>query len=229
MNRRKLLVPVLITASGLAVVVGSMAIAEPVKDAPSRADAKPAGGQEMKLPPGWTEEDMKACVLAGTPGKMHKHLASGAGVWKGGTTMWMAPEAEPAKSECTSTVTPMMDGRYIKVEITGDMPGMGPFSGFGLYGFDNVSEKFVSAWIDNQSTGVLNGVGELSSDGKTLTWKVTYNCPITKKPAVMREVETITGPDTRTLEMFGSDPKSGKEFKMMRIEFTKKSGVPKET
>ena len=37
----------------------------------------------------------------------------------------------------------------------------------------------------------------------------------------MREVETITGPNTKTLEMFGTDPKSGKEFKMMSIELTK--------
>jgi hypothetical protein len=34
-------------------------------------------------------------------------------------------------------------------------------------------------------------------------------------------VETITGADTKTLEMFGADPKSGKEYKMMRIELTK--------
>ncbi len=38
----------------------------------------------------------------------------------------------------------------------------------------------------------------------------------------MREVETITGPKTKTLEMFGADPQTGKEFKMMSIELTKK-------
>jgi hypothetical protein len=38
----------------------------------------------------------------------------------------------------------------------------------------------------------------------------------------MREVETVTGPNSKTLEMFGTDPKSGKEFKMMRIELTRK-------
>jgi hypothetical protein len=38
----------------------------------------------------------------------------------------------------------------------------------------------------------------------------------------MRQVETITGPTTKTLEMTGADPKSGKEFKMMSIELTRK-------
>lgn len=59
-------------------------------------------------------------------------------------------------------------------------------------------------------------------DGKTTNWTFNVNCPITKKPTVMREVETITGPKTKTLEMFGADPQTGKEFKMMSIELTKK-------
>ena len=127
-------------------------------------------------------EDMQACMLAATPGKMHQHLAKEAGVWNGKTTMFM-PGAEPATSECVSTITPIMDGRYIKCEIKGDMPGMGPFEGFGIYGFDNVSQKFVSSWIDNQGTGMMNGTGELSDDGKVMSWKFTFNCPVTKKPA----------------------------------------------
>jgi hypothetical protein len=102
------------------------------------------------------------------------------------------------------------------------MPGMGPYVTIGIVGFDNVSKKFVANWIDNHGTGMMNGTGELSRDGKTLTWKFTYNCPITKKPALMRQIETATGPSTKTLEVFGAEPKSGKEFKMMQIELTKK-------
>jgi len=41
----------------------------------------------------------------------------------------------------------------------------------------------------------------------------------------MREIETMTGPNSKTLEMYGTDPKSGKEFKMMVIEFTRKTGT----
>lgn len=100
---------------------------------------------------------------------------------------------------------------------------MGPYRGSGIVGFDNVTQKFVSTWIDNCSTGIMTGTGELSSDGKTLTWSYTYNCPVAKKPVGMRQVETVTAPDTKRLEMYGTDPKSGKEYKMMTIELTKKS------
>ncbi len=218
MSCRKLFISALIAAVGLAAVVGSVAIAD------SSEGSKGAGKPEMKLPDGWTEADMQACMIAGAPGKMHEHLAKNVGVWQGKNTMWMAPGAEPMKSESTSTFTSIMDGRYVKCETAGEMPGMGPYNGMGIYGFDNVSKKFVSNWVDNHSTGIMNGVGELSDDGKTMTWNFTFNCPITRKPAVLREVETITGPDTKTLEMFSADPKSGKEFKMMVIEFTKKEG-----
>lgn len=212
---KKLFVPTLLAAFSLAAVVATVVIAEPAKD------AKPSS-PEFQLPPGWTEADMQACMAAGTPGEKQALLAEGAGVWHGKNTMWMSPDGPPMESESETTVTPIMDGRYVKVEVAGDMPGMGPFSGIGLYGFDNVSQKFVCTWIDNQSTGIMNGTGKLSPDGKTLTWTYNYNCPVTKKPAVMREVQTATGPDTKTIEMFTTEPKSGKEFKMMSMELTKK-------
>jgi hypothetical protein len=208
MNRKLLFT----AAAGLAaiVAVGSLAIADPAEDQ-----------LDFKLPPGWTMEDMKACMMAGTPGEVHKEMAKEVGVWNGKTTMWMSPEGEAMESECTSTVSTLMDGRYLKVEMEGEMPGMGPYNGLGLYGFDNVSQELTSIWIDNHSTGIMIGKGESTDDGKQLTWNYTANCPITKKPTTMREVETWTGPDTKTLEMFGADPKSGKEYKIMSIKLTR--------
>ena len=209
--KRKVMIPALLC---LAVLAGSIAIAEDAK--------KPAGMPEMKLPPGWTAEDMQACALASTPGKNHEVLAKSVGTWTGKSTMWMFPGSEPMNSECSVAISSLMDGRYTKVEWTGDMPGMGPFKGFGINGYDNSAGKFVSTWIDSMSTGIMYGTGELSADGKTLTWKFTFTCPVTKKPAVMRQIETTNADGTKTLDMFGPEPKSGQEFKMMHIELAKK-------
>lgn len=218
LKARPLFVPTCVV--GLVALAGSLAFTQPPKET-KPAPAQPAGQPEMQLPPGWTAEDMQACVAAGTPGKMHEHLAKGVGTWLGKSQMWMSAGTEPMKSECTSTVTSAMDGRYFKCEMAGEMPGMGTFSGFGVYGFDNVSQKFVGTWIDNQSTGIMTGTGELSKDGKTLSWSYTYNCPITKKPATVRQIETYPDGKSSTFEMFMTDPKSGKEYKCMRIDFTK--------
>lgn len=204
-----------LAALGCTAVITTLALAEPSKD-------KPGAGAMPPLPPGWTEADMQACAVAAMPGPMHEHLQGSTGVWEGKTSMWMAPGMPAMNSTCTSTITPAMDGRFVKCEYSGDMPGMGPFKGMGINGFDNVSGKFQSTWIDNMGTGIMFGTGELSADKKVLTWNYNFNCPVTKKPAVMRLVETSTGKDSMKLEMYTNDPKSGKEYKMMEIVFTRK-------
>ncbi len=215
MNVKKVLAPACLGMAALVAVVGSIAIADTA--------SQPAGGAaDFKLPEGWTAEDMQACMIAGTPGDQHKRLAQGIGTWQAKCTMWMTPDSEPVQSEGTSTVESFMDGRYVKVEMEGEMPGMGPFRGFGLYGFDNLAQQYVSMWVDNHSTQIMHGTGEPSDDGKVLTWSYKVNCPIAKKLVTMRDVETTTGPGSKTLETFGVDPKSGKEFKMMHIELTRK-------
>lgn len=187
------------------------------------ASSGPAAGHgEMQLPPGWTEADMQACMEAGTPGEMHEQMARGAGVWDGKCLSWMSPDMEPMPSTCKSTVKSVMGGRFLKYDIDGEMPGMGPYLGSGVIGYDNISKEFVSTYYDNYNTGLMIGTGELSADGKTMNWTFTANCPITKKPMTYREIETITGPRTKTFELFGPDPKTGKEYKIMSIEFKKR-------
>ncbi|MGD9636415.1 MAG: DUF1579 domain-containing protein [Pirellulales bacterium] len=213
--KRNLIAAALVAACGIALIAGTRSLAD------SATSTAPAGQGEMQLPPGWTMEDMQAMMAAGTPGKMHKRLADDIGTWECKTQMWMQPNGEPMESVGTSIVKPLMDGRYVQVEMNGDMPGMGPYTGLGIYGFDNITQKFVSTWIDNHGTGIMTGTGELSADGKTITWEFTGNCPLTKQPMTMKEVETVTGPNTKTLEMFGPDPKTGEVFKHMRIEMTR--------
>lgn len=114
-------------AVGLSIGLATAVIARQSTDAPAQAP-------DMQLPPGWTEQDIQACMLAATPGEQHKKLMEDAGTWKGKTTMWMFPGSEPVQSECTATCTPIMDGRFLKVEWSGELPDMGPYNGMGIYG-----------------------------------------------------------------------------------------------
>jgi hypothetical protein len=230
-----------LTVLALSALAGSIALAQPTKDTtkpapkpaaptqPSTTPAKttpsqPAGDHKMPAPPpGMTEADMMACAAAAAPGPNHEFLAKRAGTWSGHVKMWMPGTTEPQESECTTVFTSLMDGRFLHSETNGEMPGMGPFHGFGAYGYDNVGKKFQATWFDNCGTGMMTGTGELSSDSKTLNWTMNYNCPLKGGPIVMREVEHITGPNTMTLEMFGPNPKTGKEEKALEISYTRKS------
>jgi len=207
-----------------AIVAGSLALAQPAtKDT---KPAQPGTGQPIQpqLPPGMSEADMKACEEAGTPGPAHAELAKRIGVWTCKATMWMTPDAPPAQSENTTTFTSFLDGRFVRCEVAGDMMGM-PFNGFGLYGFDNVAQEYQAFWVDSYGTGMMIGTGNKSADGKTFTWTYAYNCPIAKGPVKFRQVETITGANTMKMEMYGPDAKTGKEFKMLEVAYTRKAGT----
>ncbi len=205
---------ILVTPVALACACLSFAVAQPPKE------TKPADKQP-EAPAGWTEAEMQACMEAGLPGEKHAVLAKSIGTWQGKSRTWMTPGAEPMASECTMLVSDFMDGRFTKWEMEGDMPGMGTMKGMGLYGFDNVQQKFVATWVTNCGTNIMNGTGERSSDGSTFTWTYGMHDPITKKPMTMRDIERHTGPDTFVLETWCTDPKSGKEFKMMEATFTR--------
>lgn len=205
--------------AAFATLTASVALTQDKKAAPAAAPAG-AGQQEM-------DKEMAAVMAAATPGAPHKFLCEGAGTWMGKNTMWMAEGAEPVKSESKAVVTPFLDNRFTRCEVSGEMPGMGMFSGFGIYGYDNVAKQYQCTWVDSMGTGMATGTGVLSADGKTMTWTLTYNCPIVKKPVSFKEVDRITGKDTRTMEMWGTDPKTGKEFKMMEIVQTRTAGGAK--
>jgi len=210
-TRRSLMVAACLV--GLGAIANSLATAQPPKDA--KHDA----------PAGMSADEMKAMMDAATPGKMHEWIGKHVGTWHGENQMWMAPGAPPMKSNCTNTISVIMGGRYTKADVAGEMPGMGPFMGLGITGYDNVSKKFVGSWIDNMATGIMQGTGELSKDGKTLTWTYTCNCPLTKKSQTMRQVENFPDDNTMILEMFSTDPKSGKEYKCMRIDFSRRAAA----
>jgi hypothetical protein len=222
--RSKCLEALLLTALlGCATTHQEIGSTDNSKSQDSKATAQADTHGDMKLPPGMTAADMQAGAAAATPGKQHQMLAHGTGHWSGTCKMWMTAEAAPMSSPTSSTVSMLMGNRFRKVEYSGDMPGMGQFEGLGFTGFDNVSQKFVSTWFDNMGTGMMTGEGTLSPDGKSLTWMFQYNCPIQKKLVTMRQVETYTSDNAMTLDMYGADPHSGKEYRMMHIDLSRTS------
>jgi hypothetical protein len=185
-----------------------------VSAAAHAADAPPQMSAEQKAM-------MDKMTKAATPGAPHAMLAKMAGEWNCTVEYQMDPSQPAQKSQSSSTITSMMDGRYIQEVASGQMMGM-PFSGMGLYGFDNVIGKYVSTWIDNMGTGIMTSVGTADASGKVINWSGTMNDPVTGKPSKERMVTTIKDDDHHTFEMYGTPPGGKKEMKMMTIEYTRK-------
>ena len=150
-----------------------------------------------------------------TPGDMHKVLAAANGKWAEDITMWMAPGQPPIKSTSTSEYKMVLGGRYQQANITGSFSGM-PFEAMSLIGYDNMKKVFISSWIDNMGTGILNSEGPYDAATKTITLIGTQVDPMSGKETKLRETIRMTDDNTMLMEMYTLA--DGKEMKSMEIK-----------
>jgi len=164
----------------------------------------------------------KAWIDYATPGAMHAMLAKSDGSWNGENTMWMEEGGKPMKSTSEANNKMVFDGRYQVSEHKGDFMGM-PFEGMSITGYDNSKKKFVSTWIDNMGTGIMNLEGTWNASTKSIEFKGKMTDPSRPgKDCNVREIYTFVDDNTQKMEMYGPDSKTGKEFKTMEIKYTRK-------
>jgi hypothetical protein len=154
-----------------------------------------------------------------TPGAPHQQLASLAGRWTTTTKAWMEPNTPPMESTGACDYTVLLGGRYVQQACSGEMMGQ-PFTGIGVHGYDNVSQKYVTTWIDSMGTGIFVMDGTASPDGKTITLTGSHADPF-EGVMTHRAIWTFVDAKTQTFEMYGEHG-SGHETKMMEITYTRK-------
>jgi Protein of unknown function (DUF1579) len=177
----------------------------------------PAGAQDKKKAAD-EKAAMEAWQKAMTPGDGQKKLEPLVGTFDVKVRTWMDPSRPPDDSTGTSINTWVLGDRFVQMKYEGVFLG-GPFNGIGYTGYDNVSKKYVSTWMDTASTGMMWSTGTF--DGKSLMTKATVSDPMSGKATPVDEKLTIADADHSTLEMFGKGP-DGKMFKMMEIQYTRK-------
>jgi hypothetical protein len=169
---------------------------------------------------------MELVTEMGKPGENHKLLAGMAGNWTYALKMWMDPAGKPQESKGTATRKAILDGRYFMAEHNGKFQMPGPdgkmkdmtFKGMAFEGYDNARKKFVSSWIDNMSTMILNSEGTYDAATKTFTY--TAQCEmIPGKTTTIREVVKVVDNDHHNFEWY--DNSQGSETKTMEIAYTR--------
>jgi hypothetical protein len=165
---------------------------------------------------------MKAWMDFATPGEQHKALAKSDGKWTAETSMWMEPDKPAMTSTGESTNKMILGGRYQMSEHKGSFMGM-PFEGVAITGYDNHKKKYVSTWIDNMGTGIMQMEGTWDDGTKTMTMEGKME-DITRegKYCEMKETLKMVDDDHMVMEMYGPDNKTGKQYKTMEIKYTRK-------
>lgn len=175
------------------------------------------------------EKEMMAMMMEmAKPGENHKQMQEMVGNWSYVVKWWMNPEGPPSESKGASVTRSVMDGRYFISEHQGKMQMPGPdgkimdmeFKGMAIEGYDNAKKKFVSSWIDNMGTGIMNSEGTYDSATKTLTYYAEYEMMPGMKMKV-RQVIQIADKDHHSMEFF--EMRGDKEVKTMEISYTRKT------
>ncbi|HJW45891.1 MAG TPA: DUF1579 domain-containing protein [Lysobacter sp.] len=187
--------------------------------------ATSAVAQEKKgaTPPEMTAEQkamMDAWQKAATPGDPHKQLMSQyEGTWTTKQSMWMEPGKDPIVETGKSVNTAVFGGRQLRMDYTSQFMGQ-PYQGLGFSGYDNITGKYVSTWMDSMSTSLFVSEGEYDPASKTYTYHAQMPDPM--KPDTMvpvRNVVRIIDNDHHVFEMY--ETRDGKEAKTMQIEYTR--------
>ena len=168
---------------------------------------------------GMTPEMMQAWMAYATPGEGQALLATRVGKWNVELKHWMGPDAPAETAEGTCKFEMVFDGRFLGQEYESAWEGM-PFHGIGITAYNNVTKKLQFTWLDNMSTGLMQGSGEIK--GHVLTWTAMGTDPL-KGDMPIRGTETFDDPDRFVSVMYGPGP-DGKEFKMMEFVYTRVSG-----
>jgi Protein of unknown function (DUF1579) len=173
-------------------------------------------------------EMMKQMMELGKLNENHKMLADYDGSWTYTVTMWMSPDAPPMKSNGTAVRKSFMGGRFIQMDVTGNMKMPGAdgklkdveFKGHGMEGYDNVKKKFVGTWMDNMGTGIMMSEGDYDPATKTFTYTSEEEMMPGMKTKV-REVLKMVDKNHMNLEWY--EDRGGQEVKTMEINYTRKS------
>lgn len=204
--------------------MGQVAVPDHSKTAQS--GAKPGAPDMQKI--------MQQMMELSKLNENHKLLSSLDGSWDYTIKFWMNPDpsAPPQESTGTATRKTIMDGRYVMMDVSGNMQMPGEdgkmkdmeFKGMGLEGYDNMKKKFVASWVDNMGTGIEFSEGTYDPATKSLTYTSEME-PMPGMKTKVREVVKIVDDNHMMLEWYetpGGKAK-GKERKTMEINYTKKS------
>ncbi|HET6228433.1 MAG TPA: DUF1579 family protein [Longimicrobiaceae bacterium] len=139
-------------------------------------------------------------------------LAACAGTWRGTSTLQDPERILPDESASTATVTPVLDGRFVRVDYTWSYAGDAK-EGSMLIGHERKEGVVTAHWIDgfHMSDKVMALRGPASSESATLS--VTGSYPAPPGPDWGWRIEITPDSDAGSLRivMFNIWPGDGRE------------------
>jgi hypothetical protein len=148
----------------------------------------------------------------------HRLLKEHVGTWKVACTYFMDPTKPPMEVTATETIE-MLGEFWTRSVFRADIGGF-MMEGSATVGYDPEKGKWVSTWIDNGIPFLFYFEGDLDESIGALEMTGTGPSPIDGGPTTYRTVETVIGPDERTVDLFFTLP-AGDEVQMFAYTYTR--------
>ena len=180
-----------------------------------------AAGQETAREKTKDQAIAKALENAMTPGEGQEKLEPLIGTFDVKVRTWLDPSKPPIESLATAVDTWVLGKRYVQQMLAGYIAGE-PWSGISYAGYDNVTKKYVSTYMDTGSTGMEWYTGTLDPDGTHGRMTATIADEVTGKPKTLELRLTIAANGDRVTELWEQDRKTGNLSKVLEFQFTRK-------
>ena len=165
-----------------------------------------------------TDQSMQAWIASAAPSTQHRRLQELSGRWKVHQRDWMGSGAPWNEADGTATWRPMLDGRFMQLELATSLKGH-PYHGVGVLGFHRDSNKYVATWMDDFGTSLLKLEGDWDEATHTLSL-AGYLGPYGDARARWVMKQTWQDNDHLTVEWWGPTA-GGATAKVVELQYTR--------
>ena len=183
--------------------------------------APPALAQEPEAAEEMSAEEaamMEAWQASMKIGPQHEHLAEMVGEYDMKVTFWQDPEGEPEVMTGSASRSMKMEGRVLEERVESEVMGE-PFYGEARIGYDNVTGRYWTTWVDNMSTGLHWAFGGQEEDG---TMVMLGKAPNPMSGGYVEQKTVITGNHDGTEHHVMYEKRGDEWVKAMEIVYTPK-------
>jgi hypothetical protein len=134
----------------------------------------------------------------------HARLTALAGKWKMSMKMWLDPTKEPMTWTGTSTITPILGGRFI--EIDANVEGPMPMESLTVAGFDRRTNEYTLVGFDTMGTYWISAAGKWNDAQKAMTLHGSYLQPPANTNQSYRFVWTLASSNEHRMTLYFAVP-----------------------